>query len=519
MGRTVRTAGAAVTLLAAVALGAPGAAAAGAAAAVQAAPAAVADFNGDGIDDLVVGVPAESLGGVVGAGVVDVIYGSESGLPDGGRQQLTQANPEHGDQFGAAVATGDFNGDIFTDLAVGVPGEDVGSVADAGAVEVFYGGGGGLPGVGDQLLRQGAAGMAGTAETGDQFGAALSSGLVDDGDEADLAVGAPGEDIGAIADAGAVHLVDGAAGGLLGSPNLLVTETTPETGDGFGSAVEVGDLSGGGGTAGPDDLAVGAPGENVGAVVDAGAVSIIDAAEDGSGIPAGAAQERFFQGNGGVPGASEGGDLFGAALASGLFGSGGIDLAVGVPGENVGAVADAGAVVVLVGPGLHALLTQGGAATAGGLLPGATEAGDQFGAALATGDFDGNDADNLVIGIPGEDVGTVRDAGAVISLCGSEGLMAGCPDGVLTQANPEPGDRYGASLTDGNFDGNEFTDLAVGAPGETVGGAVAAGAADARDGNVGGLEPFAHEPLYFQSNAGVPGSPETGDLFAAALAA
>ena len=286
MGRTVRTAGAAVTLLAAVALGAPGAAEAGAAA-VQAAPAAVADFNGDGIDDLAVGVPAESLGGVVGAGVVDVIYGSESGLPDGGRQQLTQASPEHGDQFGAAVATGDFNGDSFTDLAVGVPGEDVGSVGDAGAVEVFYGGGGGLPGVGDQLLRQGAAGMAGTAETGDQFGAALSSGLVDAGDEADLAVGAPGEDVGAVADAGAVHLVDGAAGGLLGSPNLLVTETTPETGDGFGSAVEVGDLSGGGGTAGPDDLAVGAPGENVGAVVDAGAVSIIDAAEDGSGIPAG----------------------------------------------------------------------------------------------------------------------------------------------------------------------------------------------------------------------------------------
>ena len=175
--------------------------------------------------------------------------------------------------------------------------------------------------------------------------------------------------------------------------------------------------------------------------------------------------------------------------------------------------------MVLVGPGLHALLTQGGPATAGGLLPGATEAGDQFGAALATGDFDGNDADNLVIGIPGEDVGTVRDAGAVISLCGSEGLMAGCPDGVLRQANAEPGDLYGASLTDGNFDGNELTDLAVGAPGETVGAAVAAGAADTRDGNVGGLEPFPHEPLYFQSNAGVPGSPETGDLFAAALAA
>jgi hypothetical protein len=511
---TVRVAVLAAMLLAAVPSAVPAASGG-----VAAAPAAVADFNGDGIDDLVVGVPGEDLGGTADAGVVDVIYGSESGLPDGGRQQLTQALPETGDQFGAAVATGDFNGDIFTDLAVGVPGENVGAVADAGVVEVFYGGGGGLPGVGDQLLRQGAAGMAGTAEAGDRFGAALASGLVDSGDEADLAVGAPGEDVGAIADAGAVSLVDGAAGGLLGGPNLLVTESQAETGDGFGAAVEVGDLSGGGGTAGPDDLAVGAPGENVGATVDAGAVSLIEAAEDGSGLPAGAVQERFFQGNSGVPGASEAGDRFGAALASGVFGSGGIDLAVGVPGEDVGSAANAGAVVVLVGPTLHALLTQGGPATAGGLLPGATESGDQFGAALATGDFDGDNADNLVIGVPGENLGTVADAGAVISLCGNEGLMAGCPDGVLTQANPETGDAYGAALTGGNFDGNEFPDLAVGAPGETVAGAGAAGAADARDGELGGLPAGPDAPLYFQSSDGVPGSAEAGDLFAAALAA
>jgi hypothetical protein len=116
-------------------------------------------------------------------------------------------------------------------------------------------------------------------------------------------------------------------------------------------------------------------------------------------------------------------------------------------------------------------------------------------------------------------VGAVPDAGAVISLCGSEGLFQGCADGVLTQANPEPGDAYGAALTDGNFDGNELTDLAVGAPGETVRGAVAAGAVDARDGNIGGLPPFLISPLFFQSNEGVPGNPETADLFAAALAA
>ena len=520
MGRTIRVTVLATVLLAALPAGAMAAGGTGAAAAVQAAPAVVADFNGDGIDDLVVGVPGEDIGATTNAGAVNVIYGSESGLADGPRQQLTQALAEPGDGFGTAVATGDFNGDILTDLAVGVPGENLGGIADAGAVEVFYGSGGviGLPAVGDQLLRQGAAGMAGVAEAGDRFGAALATGLVDDGDEADLAVGAPGEDVGATGGAGAVSLVDGAAGGLLGSGNVLITESQPEAGDGFGAAVEIGDLTDGGLPTDPQDLAVGAPGENVGATADAGAVSVLESANNGSGLPAGAVQERFYQGNNGVPGASEAGDRFGAALAAGAFVSGGVDLVVGAPGEDVGAAADAGAAVHLVGPGFHVLLIQGGS-TAVGEVPGASESGDQFGAALSEGNFNGNSVDDLVIGAPGENVGAISDAGAVINMCVFDGQMFGCADGVLLQANPETGDRYGASLATGTFEGDGFEDLAVGAPGETVAGAAGAGAVDARSGEDDGLGPDPDGPLYFQGSAGVPGTAEAGDRFAAALSA
>jgi hypothetical protein len=134
-------------------------------------------------------------------------------------------------------------------------------------------------------------------------------------------------------------------------------------------------------------------------------------------------------------------------------------------------------------------------------------------------DFNGDGIDDLVVGVPGENVGAVADAGAVISLCGFDGQFEGCSDGVLTQANPEAGDAYGASLTPGNFDGNEFPDLAVGAPGETVAGAVSAGAADARDGELGGLPADPDEPLYFQGNDGVPGTAEAGDRFAASVSA
>ena len=46
---------------------------------------------------------------------------------------------------------GDFNGDGEADLAVGVPGEDVGTVTDAGAVNVVYGSGAGLLSDGNQF--------------------------------------------------------------------------------------------------------------------------------------------------------------------------------------------------------------------------------------------------------------------------------------------------------------------------------------------------------------------------------
>ncbi|MCP5013763.1 MAG: hypothetical protein GY938_00600, partial [Ketobacter sp.] len=42
--------------------------------------AAAGDFNGDGFMDLATGVPNEAIGSIAGAGAVNVIYGSASGL-------------------------------------------------------------------------------------------------------------------------------------------------------------------------------------------------------------------------------------------------------------------------------------------------------------------------------------------------------------------------------------------------------------------------------------------------------
>src|SRR5207249_11037706 len=107
---------------------------------------AACDFNGDGFADLAVGVPDENFGAAAAhAGAVNVLYGSPSGVTATADQFWNEDSldvegfAELGDNFGAALVGADFDGDGFCDLAIGIPGEDVGSIVDAGAVKVLYG--------------------------------------------------------------------------------------------------------------------------------------------------------------------------------------------------------------------------------------------------------------------------------------------------------------------------------------------------------------------------------------------
>ena len=355
-------------------------------------------FNDDDFFDLAVGSPGEADGGAGAAGAVNILYGSAAGLTGG--PQLYQANPETNDRFGSALAAGDVNGDGFFDLAVGVPGEDIGTTRDAGAVTVLFGSPAGITAAGAQTLYQGAGRAAGSAEEFDQFGTSLASGLLANDDLADLVVGVPGEDVGAVGEAGAVNLLAGSPAGLVNGS--LATQGNPESNDTFGQAVATGDFD----EAAGDDVAVGAPGETVNGRELAGAVSVF------SGPPNGLASERLlFQGTAGIPGTPEVGDFFGFAVApADPNGIGQWDLAVGAPYEDVGPDVDTGVVNLLAG---SATGPSGGRL----LLQGNPEDFDYFGWALAGGfflhDFDNNGFFDLAVGAPLEDVGTRPDAGAV----------------------------------------------------------------------------------------------------------
>jgi hypothetical protein len=166
-----------------------------------------ADFDGDGYDDLAIGVPDEDIGATTDAGAVNILLGSPLGLDAGGNQLFDQTFiglVEAYDKFGSSLTAGDFENDGYEDLAVGVPYEDVGTLAAAGAVNIFHGSDIGLTSAGAQEFNQNSTSVLGASETSDLLGFSVAAGFFNGDFYADLAIGAPGEAIGTLIGAGCV---------------------------------------------------------------------------------------------------------------------------------------------------------------------------------------------------------------------------------------------------------------------------------------------------------------------------
>jgi hypothetical protein len=352
------------------------------------------DYNGDGLADVAIGDPGATVNGQAGAGSVTISYGGT-----GATQLLQQGadgvggGPEVGDQFGFSLATYDANRDGCADLAVGIPGEAIGTVAEAGAVSLLLGSPAGLSkGPASLWYDQGVTGWGDDVEAGDWFGYAVAAGTTTAG-EPFLAVGAPGEDIGTAVDAGIVHyrrgLTDIAMWGGAGVPGGA------ENDDRVGSSL----------AATPDHLAVGSPGEAIGTNTWSGTAIVYTHEVSGTAL-------KLVQVLADDP--AETGDPivrddnFGKALAMVPYPAGGTGaslLAVGAPGKEAGAVRDAGKVYrYVVTPTASTLL--------GSVTAPAPAEGDYFGEQVRIGGA----TPQLAIGAPGIDAGDSPDAGAVFRL-------------------------------------------------------------------------------------------------------
>jgi FG-GAP repeat len=422
----------------------------------------------------------------------------------------------------AGSVRADFNGDGFTDLAIGVPRDLVGGI-DAGGVNVLYGSAAGLTSTGSQLWTADSPGVPGTAKAGMEFGGALAPGDFNGDGYPDLAIGARLDSIGGKL-AGSVTVLYGSAAGLTAIGSQLWSQDnfgvagSPEDGDLFGWSLAAGDFDGDGW----DDLAIASPGDSVNGLLWVGVVNVLY----GSNVGLAATRSQLWsEETAGVPGVAEASDYFGRSLAAADFdGDGRAELAVGIPYKTVNGLSEAGEVIVFRGSasGLTATGIQLWSQDTPG-VPGAAEAQDHFGMALAAGDFDGDHRADLAIAVPWEGVNGVIEAGAVNVVYSSASGLTTAGSQLWSQhsagvpGTPEEPDAFGMALAAGDFDGDGRSDLAIGVPYDNVNGIGSAGAVNVLYGSASGLSSTSSQ-LWSQDSAGVPGAPESSDYFGWSLA-
>ncbi len=415
----------------------------------------VGDTNGDGWSDLLVGAPGDDTAGT-DAGAAYLFYGPVSGTVSLASADAIVTGDSAGDQLGWAVGGGgDTDGDGLADVVITAENDDTGG-NNAGAAYVFYGG---L--VGNVSATAADATLIGE-NLSDQFGWRATFADFDGDGIADLAVSSPDQDAnGSLT--GTTYVFYGPVSGTIDASIADAQLRGDTSGDTSGHGFAVGDLNGDG----ADDLVLGADEADDGGR-DSGAAYLILGPMIGTQVLT--TYDAIIVGEDARDGA-------GAEVAVGDWDGNGVDdLAIASPGDDL-AGTDAGVISILYGPLSGTIdLSAADARFTGGT-------GEQVGTALVSaGDLNGDGADDLFVGNGRNDSGGV-DAGAGWVLYGPFTGTTALTAADLTLVGEDAGDAAGGGGIGGGGDGTGHTlaggedldgdgtpDLVIGAVGDDAGG-------------------------------------------------
>ena len=404
---------------------------------------------------------------------------------------------------------GDYNGDGYDDLVIGNE--------NGTRVTIVRGGRYGLSTAAE--LTPATFGIS----SSDGFGTSLASADLNSDGYDELAIGAPDAMVYGFASAGALLLAPGTATGPTATGATTLTEISAGVGTSyqyeyFSRALSFADLDG---DLDPD-LVIGIPGETHSGITQGGAIADLP---NEAGVLDTTTSTNWNQNTTGVDGTMEYGDWFGQSLAAGDFdGDGSVDIAIGIPGESATTSSQAeGALSVLYGSedGLTATASQTWSQDSTG-IPDSAEAFDAFGQVLDACDLDLDGYDDLIIGVPTEDLGAANSAGVVHILYGSATGLSAAGTELLTASTLGlsttigAGAYLGTALRCADYNDDGTPDLAIGAPGATVSGLPEAGAVVIVYGGAAGLT-SGTITTFTRATAGVPGDPVAYANFGASL--
>ncbi|MEU6395285.1 trypsin-like serine protease [Streptomyces sp. NPDC046939] len=421
----------------------------------------IADFNGDGIEDIAIADAKANVGGDTGAGLVRIVYGGGKGTAQIDQDlDWVSGGAEPGDGFATAIDTVDYNQDGYTDLVVSTPGEDVDGATDAGMVDILFGARSGLGtgAVKAKHLEQGAgtgALLSSASEAGDHMGQSLAAGTTAAG-RPWILIGVPGESVGTEKEGGMAFYVYDDTSRTLHQDLPANVPGAVEAGDRFGAAV-----------AGDENFfAIGAPGEAVDTATDSGTVALFSHTLDADGRPTSIG--GMDQDNSAIVGAAEKDDEFGAALAMTSYRATATAaantsiLAIGSPGETTTSGgkdrAQAGRVVLvrINADKTWSYLRELRQGEADDTVSGTSEAGDRMGESLTAINTTPRKAATastllVAVGTPGEAIGTETEAGAthvfgMIGAAGDNDVWVQAGDSAGVPGTPKSGQRLGESI-------------------------------------------------------------------------